>query len=128
MLEVEMRQLGKLKPRGINHGAQSLLDSGGPGSVPTALDSWTSASPMCHTALGCSGPLDPNCGWRGLARKSRLARASTNSCPPVLSTIQCRVVGRNFRLFTQPFNFGKLLQAQTMPLCELEKLNVPQGG
>lgn len=98
MLEVQVRQLGKLKPRGIKRGAQSLLDSGSPGSVPTALDSWTSAPPMCHTALGCSAPLDPDCGWRGLARKSQLARASTNSCPPVLSAIQCKVVGRNFRL------------------------------
>lgn len=98
MLEVEVRQLGKLKPRGIKHGAQSLLDTGGPGSMPTALDSWTSAPPMCYTGLGCSGPLDPDCGCRGLARKSLLARASTNSCPPVLSTMQCWVVGRNFRL------------------------------
>lgn len=72
MLQVEVGQQGKLKPREIKHGASSLWDSSGRGSMPTASNAQARTPHVYHAARAALAPLTliVDGGW-GAARKSR---------------------------------------------------------
>ncbi|KAF6125234.1 hypothetical protein HJG60_009754 [Phyllostomus discolor] len=124
---LEWDQPGQRKPREISHGAHSHPDSNDPGALPKTLTLRLVFLQMSH-CLRRRQPPDPGLQM-GAARTSLLARVRTSPGPQALAacwhlvgqwlTLQYTVVGRDFRLSIQPLNFGGLLLAQAMPLCEL---------
>lgn len=85
MLQVEVGQQGKLKPRDIKHGAWSLWDSSGRGSMPTASNAQARTPHMYQAARAALAPLTlivdgVGGGQRGRAGEPARAKAAILRC------------------------------------------------
>ena len=123
LLDVEVRQLGRWKPRESKHVVPSPGFSGGPGSMPRAFDSQTSApSPMTLPRAA----LWPWRAWGGA--EEPVSQGAPQPRPPVRAPGGTRRVGFHggrHRPGWREGSSGSCIPASA-PFCELGELHIPQ--